>query len=447
MQYNIGVVSLGCSKNLVDTEIMLGLLQQGGYAIVNKPEDAHVLIVNTCGFIDSAKQESIDNILQMAEYKETGKCKILIVTGCLAERYRDDVIKEIPEVDAVIGTGNYTEIAEVIQEAFGGKKVIRYGNMDNSNDEGLPRLQSTPSYTAFLKVADGCDNLCTYCIIPKLRGKYRSRTIESIVREAAQMSERGVKELIIIAQDTTRYGIDLYGSHKLDDLLEELCKIEKIEWIRLHYCYPEEITENLVNTIANNSKICHYIDMPIQHASNKILKRMGRRGTREQVLALIKNIKEKMPDVALRTSIIVGFPGEDEDDFGQLVSFIKEVKFDRLGVFKYSQEEDTPAALFKDQIADETKEDRYNRLMTIQNEISMEQNMKKVGKVFKVLVEGYDKDIYLYYGRTYADSVDIDGKVLFSSIVQFEPGDLVSVKINQVSNYDLIGESLDESGK
>ncbi|NLY44231.1 MAG: 30S ribosomal protein S12 methylthiotransferase RimO [Clostridiaceae bacterium] len=441
------MVSLGCAKNLVDTEVMLGLLSEKGFEITNDPEKADIIIVNTCGFIDSAKQESIENILEMAQYKERANCKLLIVTGCLAERYKDEVVKEIPEVDAVVGTGNYHEIAEVILAAFKGEKVLKYGEPDYTPEEGLPRMQSTPFYTAYLKIADGCDNHCTYCIIPKLRGKYRSRRMEDIVREAKNLSMRGVKELIIIAQDTTRYGIDLYGRHMLHELLNKLCEIEQIRWIRLHYCYPEDITEELIDTIAAQSKICNYLDIPIQHSSNRILKRMGRRGTGENIAALIKRIRNKIPDIALRTSIIVGFPGESEEDFEELKKFISDIRFDRVGVFKYSQEEDTPAAEFEEQIDESIKEHRYNALMQLQSAISREINKKKIGKIYEVLVEGYDAQSKHYYGRTYADSIDIDGKVFFVSGSRLKLGDLVNVIIKKSAEYDLIGEVLDESGK
>ncbi|WHH59402.1 30S ribosomal protein S12 methylthiotransferase RimO [Petroclostridium sp. X23] len=447
MKYRIGVVSLGCAKNLVDTEVMLGLLSKEGFTITNRADSAHILIVNTCGFIESAKQESIDNILDLAGYKETGNCKLLIVTGCLAERYQDEIIKEIPEVDAVIGTGNYHEIADVINETFKGQKVLKYGNQDFTPEEGLPRLQSTPSYTAYLKISDGCDNFCTYCIIPKLRGKYRSRTIENIVAEAKQLSEQGVKELIIIAQDTTRYGIDLYGEHKLHQLLNELCEIDGVKWIRLHYCYPEDITDQLIDVIANQPKVCNYLDIPIQHCSNEILKKMGRRGTKEQLTALLDKIRTRISSVTLRTSIIVGFPGEKEKHFAELEEFIQVVKFDRAGVFKYSQEEDTPAASFEGQLNDEEKQERYERLMVLQNSISQEINDSKVGKIYDVLVEGYDKRARHYYGRTYADSLDIDGKAFFTSNIKLNPGDFAQVKITQAKNYDLIGESYNESCK
>jgi len=447
VKYNVGVVSLGCAKNLVDTEIMLGILDSNGYRIVNRPEDAHILIVNTCSFIESAKQESIDNILELAQYKEAGNCKLLIVTGCMAERYRDEIIKEMPEVDAVVGTGNYHEIAQIIQDSFGGNKVLKYGNQDYTPEEGLPRIQSTPPYTAYLKISDGCDNHCTYCIIPKLRGKYRSRTIESIVSEAKMLAKNGVKEFILIAQDTTYYGVDLYGQYKLTALLEELCKIEDIKWIRLHYCYPENITDELIETIASQPKICKYLDIPVQHCNDAILKRMGRRGRKKELLQLIDKIRVRIPDVVLRTSIIVGFPGETEEQFNELKEFIENIQFDRMGVFTYSQEENTPAALFEDQIDEKVKKQRQNELMRLQQKISQEVNRNKIGRSFEVLVEGYDKKLGFYYGRTYGDSIDIDGKMFFPSKRYIEPGAFVKVIATDTYYYDLIGEISNEFTK
>jgi len=447
LKYNIGVVSLGCAKNLVDTEIMLGLLNQNGYRIVNSPEKADILIVNTCSFIESAKQESINNILELAQYKEIGKCQQLIVTGCMAERYKDEIIREIPEVDAVVGTGNYHEIADVIKHTFEGDKVIRYGNQDYTPEEGLPRIQSTPSYTAYLRISDGCDNHCTYCIIPKLRGRYRSRTIESIVAEARQLADRGVKELILIAQDTTRYGIDLYGQHKLHVLLNELCKIDSIKWIRLHYCYPEDITDELIDVIAEQPKICKYLDIPVQHCNNDILKKMGRRGRKESLMALIRKIRERIPEVVIRTSIIVGFPGETEQQFNELKEFVRNIKFDRMGVFMYSQEEDTPAALYEGQVEENIKKQRQDELMKLQHDISMENNQKKLGHTFEVLVEGFDHQSQFYYGRTYGDSIDIDGKIFFKSKDLIEEGTFIEVTAIKAINYDLIGEISSELSK
>ncbi len=444
MIYHIGVVSLGCAKNLVDTETMLGLLHREGFVITNKEEKADILIVNTCGFIESAKQESVENILELAEYKEKGNCKLLIVTGCLAERYKDKIMEEMPEVDAVVGTGNYHEIAEVINQAFEGHKIQKVGNQDYSPEEGLPRIQSTPAYIAYLKIADGCDNHCTYCIIPKLRGRYRSRKMESIIQEAKQLAQNGVKELLIIAQDTSRYGIDLYNEYRLDKLLNELCKIEDIEWIRLHYCYPENITEKLIQTMAKQRKICNYIDIPIQHCSDEVLKKMGRSSTKKQLFTLISQLREKIPSITIRTSLIVGFPGETKIQFKELVEFVEDIQFDRMGVFKYSQEEDTPAAKLQNQIDEETKQMRYERLMEIQSKISGQVNNKKVGKYFDVLIEGFDANSGYYYGRTYADSIDIDGKVFFESNQNHHTGSFVRVKVLSAEKYDLIGEVSNE---
>ena len=445
MKYHIGVVSLGCAKNLVDTETMLGLLDQEGFAITNNEQLADVLIVNTCGFIESAKQESIDNILELAQYKETGKCKLLVVTGCMAERYKDEILKEMPEVNAVVGTGHYHEIVRVINDAFTGIKVQKYGNPHYTPDEGLPRIQSTPRYTAYLKIADGCDNRCTYCIIPALRGKYRSRTIGNITAEAKRLAAKGVKELIIIAQDTTRYGIDLYGEYKLGDLLNELCVIEGIKWIRLHYCYPENITDALIDTIAAQPKICKYLDIPIQHSHDYILKRMGRKTTGEKLRMLIHKIRNKIPEVSVRTSIIVGFPGETDEHFEDLEAFVRYIRFDKMGVFKYSQEEDTPAAQFEEQVSDAQKQIRYEKLMNLQSSVSRAMNGDKVNRRFEVLVEGYNQKSRRFYGRTCADSIDIDGKVFFTANHDLQPGTFVDVVITKAEEYDLIGECLNES--
>ena len=337
MGYIIGMVSLGCAKNQTDAETMLGILAEYGHKIVAEPENADVIVVNTCGFIESAKQESIDAILEMAEFKN-GRCKILIASGCLAERYHDEILEELPEVDAVVGTGDYHRIAQVIDECTKGEKPALFGNKDFTPDEGLRRILSTPSYTAYLKIADGCDNNCTYCAIPKIRGKFRSRKKEDIVEEAKNLAASGVKELILIAQDTTRYGIDIYGKYELADLLKQLCEIDGIEWIRVHYYYTEAITKELIDVMAENEKICNYIDMPIQHINNRILRRMARRTNRAEIEEKISYIREKMPDSVIRTSIIVGFPGETEEEFEELYNFVKEIKFDRMGVFSYSPE-------------------------------------------------------------------------------------------------------------
>lgn len=437
---NIGLVSLGCAKNQTDAEIMLGILAEDGYNITYDPSDADVIIVNTCGFIESAKQESINAILEMAQYKDE-KCKLLIATGCLAERYANDILIELPEVDAIVGTGDYDKIAEVIKSAFKGEKPVICGHKDRTPEERLPRILSTPPYTAYLKIADGCDNNCTYCAIPKIRGHFRSRKIEDIVDEAQRLAESGVKELILIAQDTSRYGSDIYGENSLDKLLEKLVKIEKIKWIRVHYFYPEAITDNLIDTMAKYDKICNYIDMPVQHGNNEILRRMARRTTQEQMLEKIEKIRDKMPDAVIRTSIIVGFPGETEAQFNDLYEFVKKVRFDRMGVFTYSQEENTPAASFPDQIDEDIKNERLDKLMTLQQGISLELNKAKLGKTIEVLVEGYDEDNFLFYGRSRGDSIEVDGTVYFATEDEVTPGDIIKVKILDADEYDLTGQA------
>lgn len=437
--YNIGLVSLGCAKNQTDAEIMLGILASDGFDITSDPADADVIIVNTCGFIEAAKRESIDTILEMAQYKEN-RCKLLIATGCLAERYSEDILTELPEVDAIVGTGDYDKIAEVIRNAFKGEKIIISGNNNRTPPERLPRILSTPSYTAYLKIADGCDNNCTYCAIPLIRGHYRSRKIEDITAEAAELAENGVRELILIAQDTTRYGSDIYGKFSLDALLEELVKIEKIQWIRVHYLYPEAITDSLIDVMAKYDKICNYIDMPVQHADDYILRRMARRTTRAEILQKIEKIRAKMPDCVIRTSIIVGFPGETEEHFNTLYSFIEEVRFDRMGVFAYSKEEDTPAASFPDQLDEETKEKRLDLLMTLQQGISKELNRNKIGSTLEVIAEGYDEESFLFYGRSRGDSIEVDSLVYFATEEEINEGDIVRVKILDADEYDLTGE-------
>lgn len=434
----VSMASLGCSKNLIDSEQMLGLLEQSGYEIVENEEDADILIVNTCTFIESAKMESIECILELAQYKKTGHCKYLIVTGCLAQRYKEQILSELPEVDAVIGTNEYDKIADVIR------------SLDEEQEKRLfcaetpllcetSRLRSTPGYTAYLKIAEGCDNHCTYCVIPSIRGRYRSRRMEDIISEAKELAADGVKELVVIAQDTTRYGKDLYGEYRLAELLRELCHIDNIEWVRVHYCYPEIVTDKLTDVFAEESKLCNYFDIPIQHCSDGILKRMGRRTNKKQITELIARIRHRLPDAVIRTSLIVGFPGETEEEFEELRQFVEETKFDRLGVFAYSREEDTPAYDMDNQIDEEEKERRRELLMMVQSEISQQLNEDKIGKTVRVLVEGKDEIIKSYYGRTYADSIEIDGKVFFKSDKPLKEGDFASVKIEQVLEYDLFG--------
>ena len=439
MKYNIGMVSLGCAKNQTDAETMLAILQDDGYNIVNDPETADIIIVNTCGFIDSAKQESINAILEMAEYKTDGQCKLLIATGCLAERYSKDITNELPEVDAILGTGDYDKISEVIKSAFESDKMpVITDNIDRTPECELPRILLTPPYSAYLKIADGCDNNCTYCAIPKIRGHFRSRKSEDIIREAKQLAENGVKELIVIAQDTTRYGKDIGTS--LANLLDELAEIDGIEWIRVHYYYTEAITKELIDTMAKHDKICNYIDMPIQHADNYILKRMARRTTVEEIEEKISYMRKTLKNCYIRTSIIVGFPGETDEHFNNLYEFTKRTRFDRMGVFTYSQEEGTAAADFADQVAEDIKAERYDKLMSLQQEISLELNRAKIGTTLEVIVEGYDEDNYLFYGRSRGDSIDVDGKVYLGTEDEVMPGDIINVKILDASEYDLTGQ-------
>ena len=441
MGYNIGMVSLGCAKNQTDSETMLGILAERGHRLVADPKAADVIVVNTCGFIESAKQESIDTLLEMAQYKD-GRCKILIAAGCLAERYHDEILQELPEVDAVVGTGDYDKIAEVVEQALGGARPLLYGNMDRTPEEGLPRVLTTPAYTAYLKIADGCDNRCTYCAIPMIRGRFRSRRIEDIVAEARELAAAGVKELILIAQDTTRYGADLYGEYALDRLLEELCTVEGIYWIRVHYYYTEAVTERLIDVMAAHEQICNYVDMPIQHINDTILRRMARRTNRAEIEEKIRMIREKMPDVTIRTSLIVGFPGETEEQFEELYQFVKDVQFDRMGVFAYSQEEDTPAAEFEGQLPQEVKAARLEQLMALQQEISRARNQEKIGTELEVLVEGYDAGNYLYFGRSRGDSIGVDSTVYFAARDEVEIGSFVRVRILDADAYDLTGEQL-----
>ncbi len=441
MTYNIGMVSLGCAKNQTDAEIMLGILSDEGHKIVGNPKEADVIIVNTCGFIEPAKQESIDNILEMAEYK-TGRCKLLIATGCLAERYHQDILTELPEVDAIVGTGDFHKISEVIKEASSGEKPVLFGHKDYTPEEGLPRILSTPSYTAYLKISDGCDNNCTYCAIPMIRGKYRSRKIEDIVAEAEELAKSGVKELILIAQDTSRYGKDLYNEFALDRLLEELVNVEGIQWIRVHYFYAEAVTENLIKVMAKYDKICNYIDIPIQHINNRILRRMARRTNRDEIIEKLQMIRKYMPDSVIRTSLIVGFPGETDEEFQELYDFVKDTEFDRMGVFSYSQEEDTPAADFPDQIDEAVKADRLDRLKTLQQGISQKINQAKIGKTLEVLIEDYDPDNFMYVGRSRGDSIDIDSSVYVASEDELKIGEIVKVLILDAGEYDLTGKTV-----
>lgn len=439
MSQKIGMVSLGCPKNQVDAERMLASLKAADFEITNEEEKAEVIIVNTCGFIESAKTEAIENIIEVAAYKESGALKALIVTGCLAERYKEQILSEIPEVDAVVTIGANKNIVDIVNETLNGKKELY-----PADKLCLPltgeRVLTTPFYTAYLKVAEGCNNRCSYCAIPDIRGNFRSLPIEDCVNEAKKLAEGGVKELIVVAQDTTNYGVDIYGKPALTELLKELVKIEGLHWIRTLYTYPDKITDELLELIASEPKLVPYLDIPIQHASDKILKRMNRRGTSAEIEALINKIREKIPQITLRTSLITGFPGETEEDFTLLAEFVNRVRFDRLGCFAYSAEEDTPAAEFPDQVDPQLRQDRSENIMNDQMLIAEEENQQKIGSRVEVLVEGYDSYIKCFYGRSAADAPDIDGKVFFMSDRSLEVGSFVKVLINDVIEYDLLGE-------
>lgn len=439
MSIKVGMVSLGCAKNQVDAEMMLFTLRQSGYKIVNEAALADVAIVNTCGFIEQAKQESIDEILELAKLKKEGKIKAIIVTGCLAERYQSEVMKELYEVDAVLGIGANADIAQVIEKALGGEKTASFPNKLCLPLEG-GRIQSTPPYYAYLKISEGCDNCCTYCAIPQIRGRFRSRKKEALVEEAKGLAARGVKELIVIAQDTTRYGEDLYGKPSLDELLKELVKIDGIKWIRLLYCYPDRITDNLLDTIAENDKILNYIDIPLQHCDERILKAMNRRGSREQLEELIAKIRSRLPGVVLRTTLITGFPGESNDEFNELSEFVNKMKFERLGCFAYSQEEGTKAAEMENQIDEEVKLKRQDIIMQQQQGIMYDYCQSLIGSTITVLTEGFDRYAECYYGRSEGDSPDVDGKVFFTaSEKKPKPGDFVKVKLDDCLDCDPIG--------
>jgi len=443
----IAFVSLGCDKNLVDSEVMLGLLQKSGFALISDESQADVLVVNTCCFIQDAKEESIESILEMAQYKKTGNCKALIVTGCMAERYKDEILSEIPEVDGVVGTTGYESIVEVVEEILQGKKIQMFSDVNAKTSENYQRVLSTAGYFAYLKIAEGCDNRCTYCIIPQLRGKYRSRSMESLISEAKTLASQGVKELILVAQDTTRYGIDLYGEKKLPQLLKELCKIDDLKWIRLLYCYPEEITDELIDVIAEEEKVCSYLDMPIQHAHTSILKRMGRRSTKEDLIHLINKLRKRIPDICLRTTLIVGFPGETDEEYEDLVQFVKDMKFDRLGVFTYSKEEGTPAAKMRGQIPKKIKEFRKDKIMKLQQAICEEKSAQCVGRTLEVIIDGKLPEENVYCGRTYRDAPEIDGMVFVSADEELLSGDFIKASITSSNEYDLIGRIVDESGE
>ena len=440
-------ISLGCDKNLVDSEEMLGMLAADGHEIVDDEDEAEVIIVNTCCFIGDAKEESVNTILEMAEKKKAGTCKVLIVTGCMAQRYKKEISEEIPEVDAILGTTSYGDISKAVKEAQAGRHFEEYKSIDFLPDISGKRMLTTGGHFAYLKIAEGCDKHCTYCIIPRLRGGYRSVPMEQLVKEARSLAEKGVKELILVAQETTVYGKDIYGKKSLHVLLKELCKIKGIRWIRILYCYPEEIYDELIQTMKEEKKICHYLDLPIQHASDRILKRMGRRTSQADLRAIVAKLREEIPDICLRTTLISGFPGETQEDHEELMAFVDEMEFDRLGVFAYSPEEDTPAATMPDQIPEEVKEERRDEIMELQQEISFEKAENMVGKSLWCMIEGKVADEYAYVARTYKDAPGVDGYLFVQTLEELMSGDFVKVKVTGADDYDLIGEIDDESAE
>ncbi len=441
---NIFFVSLGCDKNLADSEEMLGLLTAQGYEIAEDEKQADAVVINTCCFINDAKEESVNTILEFAEMKKAGDIRILIVTGCMAQRYQQEIMEEIPEVDAVLGTMSYEEIAKAVQEADAGRRFQEYKDLSYLPGGSAGRVLTTGGHYGYLKIAEGCDKHCTYCIIPSLRGRYRSVDMDRLIAQAANMAEQGVKELILVAQETTVYGTDLYGKKMLHVLLEKLCGIRGIRWIRLLYCYPEEIYDDLIQVMKREKKICHYLDLPIQHASDRILKRMGRRTTKKELEEIVKRLRREIPDIVLRTTLITGFPGETQEDHQELLEFVDEMEFDRLGVFTYSPEEGTPAEAMEDQIPQEIKEERRDELMTLQQEISLEKGEERAGQELLVLIEGKVSGENAYVGRTYGDAPGVDGYLFVQTGELLMTGDFVRVRVTGALEYDLIGELCDE---
>ncbi|MBQ9699894.1 MAG: 30S ribosomal protein S12 methylthiotransferase RimO [Lachnospiraceae bacterium] len=439
---SIMFISLGCDKNLVDTEEMLGILGANGYEFTNDESEADVIVINSCCFINDAKEESINTILEMAQYKTAGTLKALIVTGCLAERYRDEILKEIPEVDGIVGTSSYDTIADVIKSVLDGQVTESFLDLNRLPDIHSDRMVTTGGYYAHLKIAEGCDKHCTYCIIPKIRGKYRSVPMEKLVKQAEYLASIGVKELILVAQETTIYGVDLYGKKSLHILLEKLCEIRDIKMIRIMYCYPEEIYDELIDTIAREKKVCNYLDMPIQHCSDDILKRMGRRTTKSEIKATVNKLRARIPDIILRTTLIAGFPGETEEHHQEMMEFVDEMEFDRLGVFTYSPEEGTPAASMADQVDEEMKLDWRDDIMELQQEIAFDKSEAMIGKELLVMIEGKIAGEPAYVGRSYMDAPGIDGNIFINTGEEFISGDLAMVKIIGANEYDLIGEIL-----
>ena len=437
-------ISLGCDKNLADSEEMLGLLTAGGHEITDDETQADAIVINTCCFIKDAKEESVETILEMAEYKKTGSCHALIVTGCMAQRYQKEIIEEVPEVDAVLGTTSYGDIVKALEEAVAGNHFEEFRDIDYLPDTGSKRVLTTGGHFGYLKIAEGCDKHCTYCIIPKLRGKFRSVPMERLIAQAEDMAEQGVKELILVAQETTVYGKDLYGKKSLHILLKKLCEIRGIRWIRILYCYPEEIYDELIETIRDEKKICHYLDIPIQHASDHILKRMGRRTSKQELIDIVGKLRKEIPDIVLRTTLITGFPGETEEDHEELKEFVDEMEFDRLGVFTYSPEENTPAAEMADQVPEEVKVERRDELMELQQEISYDRGQDRIGQELLVMIEGKVADESAYIGRTYGDAPKVDGYIFVQTGELLMTGDFAKVRVTGALEYDLIGVLSDE---
>ena len=437
-------ISLGCDKNLADSEEMLGLLTAGGHEITDDETQADAIVINTCCFIKDAKEESVETILEMAEYKKTGSCHALIVTGCMAQRYQKEIIEEVPEVDAVLGTTSYGDIVKALEEAVAGNHFEEFRDIDYLPDTGSKRVLTTGGHFGYLKIAEGCDKHCTYCIIPKLRGKFRSVPMERLIAQAEDMAEQGVTELILVAQETTVYGKDLYGKKSLHILLKKLCEIRGIRWIRILYCYPEEIYDELIETIRDEKKICHYLDIPIQHASDRILKRMGRRTSKQELIDIVGKLRKEIPDIVLRTTLITGFPGETEEDHEELKEFVDEMEFDRLGVFTYSPEENTPAAEMADQVPEEVKEERRDELMELQQEISYDRGQDRIGQELLVMIEGKVADESAYIGRTYGDAPKVDGYIFVQTGELLMTGDFAKVRVTGALEYDLIGVLSDE---
>ena len=440
---NIFFVSLGCDKNLVDSEMMITSLRKNGFVLTDDIDDADVIVVNTCCFIGDAKEESINTLIEMGGYKE-GRCKLLVAAGCLAQRYHNEIKEDIPEVDLIVGTMGYEDLSEKINEALGGKGVLESLKDIDYLPTPLTDIDSmSGGYYAYLKIAEGCDKCCTYCVIPKVRGHYRSVPMDNLIAQAKHLVANGAKELILVAQETTLYGKDIYGEKSLPKLLEELSKIDELKWIRILYCYPEEITDELISAIKNLPKVCHYLDMPIQHGSDDVLRRMGRWTNREQIEKTVAKLREEIPDIALRTTLITGFPGETEDDFEQVKEFVKKMEFDRLGVFTYSREEDTPAAEMDGQIDEEVKEARRDEIMQIQQDIAFDKSNSRVGEIYEVMIEGRLPDEGVYIARTYMDAPDVDGYVFIQSDYNLDSGDFVKVEVTRSDEYDLIAEIIE----